>query len=106
MVQVKKQRPRGIWLDSRCWEVQVDGKPLYGLTYTEFKVLQLLLDRRGGVCTRNEIIKHAEIEVLRDYDNRAVDQHIKRLRHKMGSPRYIETVLNVGYKINRRFHAQ
>ncbi|MBI1871440.1 MAG: response regulator transcription factor [Chlamydiae bacterium] len=68
------------------------------LTPMEFKLLSLLVERRGRVQTRERLLSdvwdiHAEI------DTRTVDTHIKRLREKMGKMEHsIETVRGMGYR--------
>ncbi len=78
-------------------EVTVDGGRI-DLTFTEFKILQMLARRPGWVFSRQQIVD----SVCGD-DNtvteRAVDVHILGLRRKMGDMgKHIETVRGVGYK--------
>ncbi|MBD3235425.1 MAG: response regulator [Candidatus Eisenbacteria bacterium] len=78
-------------------EVLVDGKQLR-LTYTEFKLLQLLAGRPGLVFTRYQIVNGIRGE---DYavTDRSVDVQVVGLRKKLGDAgRYIETVRGVGYR--------
>jgi two-component system alkaline phosphatase synthesis response regulator PhoP len=68
------------------------------LTYTEFRLLQILADRPGWVFTRFQIV-----DALRGEDypvtERSVDVQIVGLRKKLGDGgRYIETVRGVGYR--------
>ncbi len=69
------------------------------LTRGELSVLLDLLDARGGVRTRAQLLR----ETLGDdgkTSERAVDTHVKRLRAKLGASAYlIETVLGVGYRL-------
>ena len=69
------------------------------LTATEFRLLKLLLERRGRVQTRSQLLTdvwgYAE-----DIDSRTVDTHIRRLRHKLGPEAgRVETVIGVGYRL-------
>ncbi|WP_422658674.1 winged helix-turn-helix domain-containing protein [Paenibacillus sp. EC2-1] len=72
------------------------------LTKTEYSLLTLLLNREGGVCTREDLMSE-----IWDTDflggSNVVDVHIKSLRKKLGdkagSPRYITTVRGVGYRL-------
>lgn len=68
------------------------------LTATEFKLLQILAERRGRVQTREQLIKDVwGYDSL--VDTRTVDTHMRRLRQKIGSAaRYLDTVRNVGYR--------
>ena len=70
------------------------------LTATEFKLLQLLAQRRGRVQTRDRLLQD-----VWGYDNpidsRTVDTHMRRLREKLGeAARYLETIRGVGYRFN------
>jgi two-component system phosphate regulon response regulator PhoB len=78
-------------------EVLVANKPV-ALTYTEFRLLQVLAQRRGRAFTRVQIVDAVMGE---DYPvtDRSVDVHIASLRKKLGSMgSYIETVRGVGYR--------
>lgn len=81
-------------------QILVDGSPVE-LTHTEFDLLVTLASRPGRVFTRLELVNRL---MGYDYDGfeRTVDAHIKNLRHKLGEdpkrPRYVETVIGVGYK--------
>ncbi len=78
-------------------EVLVDGEPV-DLTFTEFRVLQLLAGRPGWVFTRYQIVNAVRGD---DYcvTDRAVDVQIVGLRKKLGpAGKYIETVRGVGYR--------
>jgi two-component system phosphate regulon response regulator PhoB len=68
------------------------------LTYTEFRLLQLLAERPGWVFTRYQIV-----DALRGEDypvtERSVDVQIVGLRKKLGEGgKYIQTVRGVGYR--------
>jgi len=68
------------------------------LTYTEFRLLQILADRPGWVFTRFQIVDELRGE---DYPvtERSVDVQIVGLRKKLGEGGdYIETVRGVGYR--------
>lgn len=78
-------------------EVLVGGKEVE-LTYTEFGVLNFLIQRPGWVFTRNQIVDAVKGD---DYfvTDRTVDVQMVGLRRKLGSAgRYIETVRGVGYR--------
>jgi two-component system alkaline phosphatase synthesis response regulator PhoP len=79
-------------------EVRVEGQPVE-LTFTEFRLLQLLAARPGWVFTRDQIVNAVRGE---DYvvTDRAVDVQVVGLRKKLGSAgAYIETVRGVGYRL-------
>ena len=73
------------------------GKPIE-LTATEFKLLVMLLERRGRVQTRDALL--TEVWGYEgDVDTRTVDTHVRRLREKLGKAAdWIETVRGVGYR--------
>ena len=77
--------------------VTLGGAPLI-LTATEFKLLEILLRRRGRVQSRDRLLQD-----VWGYDNpidsRTVDTHMRRLREKLGdTARFLETVRGVGYR--------
>lgn len=89
---------RGVVLDEDTHMVSVDGQSI-DLTATEFKLLKLLMERKGRVQTRGTLL----INVWNydtDTETRTIDTHIRRLRDKLGEhSRMIETVRGVGYRI-------
>ncbi len=84
-------------LDHARHEVTVKKEPVE-LTATEFKLLALLMDRRGRVQGRDRLLNDVwGYESV--IDTRTVDTHVRRLREKLGSlAAYIETVRGVGYR--------
>jgi len=85
-----------IVLDTRSARVLVDGQPL-ALTSHEFKLLQLLMQRKGEVLSRTELSEHIYSEGS-DRDSNTIEVFIARLRKKLpeGS---IETVRGLGYRL-------
>ena len=76
-----------------------DGDRAVTLTLKEFQLLCLLLERRGTVFTRDQLLN-----TIWGYEfdgaSRTVDVHIRTLRQKLGnSGNCIETVRGIGYKI-------
>ncbi len=69
------------------------------LTSTEFKLLLYLVERRGRVISRDQLLQ--DVWSYHDVgDTRTVDTHITRLRGKLGAPgEQIKTVRGFGYKI-------
>lgn len=68
------------------------------LTPKEFDLLAILLENKGKVLSRAELLEKVW-EVAYIGDTRTVDIHIQRLRRKLGADKLIETVFGVGYKI-------
>jgi two-component system phosphate regulon response regulator PhoB len=78
-------------------EAAIDGDPI-DLTYTEFRILQLLARRPGWVYTRTKIVDQVQGQNVAVTD-RSVDVHIVSLRRKLNDcADYIETVRGVGYR--------
>ena len=71
------------------------------LTALEFKLLRQLVDRRGRVQSRDQLLSDVW-GYSADVTTRTVDTHIKRLREKLGSMgKYVQTIRGVGYKFTR-----
>jgi two-component system phosphate regulon response regulator PhoB len=90
-----------IQIDLSAMRVTVRGTEL-DLTPTEYRLLLTLLERRGRVQTRQQLLEsawdiHARIET------RTVDMHVQRLRAKLGfNGDLIETVRGFGYRFKAR----
>jgi two-component system phosphate regulon response regulator PhoB len=86
-----------IVIDRSAHRASVDGTELE-LTATEYKLLLTLVERRGRVQSRPQLLEsvweaHPEIQT------RTVDMHIQRLRSKLGKHGdLIETVRGFGYR--------
>ena len=85
-------------VDVKRRAVTVDGEPVI-LTYKEFELLCYLLENRGVVLSRDQILTK-----IWDYnysgETRTVDVHIRTLRQKLGAGgALIETVRGVGYRL-------
>lgn len=87
-------------IDIDSHEVYVDGE-LVNLTALEFKLLTQLVDRRGRVQSREQLL--ADVwGYSAEVTTRTVDTHIKRLREKLGTMgKYVQTIRGVGYKFSR-----
>lgn len=88
-------------LNSDKYEVTVEGK-LIDLTTTEFKILEVLTQRRGSVFSRDQLLKKKRLwgDDKLVYD-RTIDVHIKNLREKLGiAGDMIKTIRGVGYKLD------
>jgi two-component system phosphate regulon response regulator PhoB len=92
-----------IRVDRARYEVLVKGKPV-DFTATEFKLLTLLMERRGRVQSRDTLLNDVwGYESV--IDTRTVDTHIRRLREKLGkSADCIETIRGFGYRITEPTH--
>lgn len=83
-------------IDLERWTVSVEGRPV-ALTAKEFALLQMLINAKGRVLTREML--HEMVWRRDGYGSRTVDVHVGRLRRKLGpAGRYIITVRGVGYR--------
>ena len=77
--------------------VEVNGRVL-DLTPLEYRLLTVLMERRGRVQSRRQLLK-AAWETDADIETRTVDMHVARLRSKLGEAGdLIETVRGFGYR--------
>ncbi|WP_426323929.1 response regulator [Microbacterium sp. E-13] len=86
----------------------IDGDELE-LTRTEFDLLATLLESKRRVRSKADLTlvlrgdSYVTSSFVGDADKRAVEAHMTNLRRKLGesaaSPRYIETVRGVGYRL-------
>jgi len=90
----------GLRLETETQRVEMDGNDIE-LTTMEFELLKGLMQSRGRVLSRDQLI-----ERLRGFDadvyDRSVDMLVSRLREKLGDdprkPRFIRTVRLSGYQ--------
>jgi DNA-binding response OmpR family regulator len=81
-------------------EIRLHGQPV-AVTRTEFRLLCELADHPGLVLSRHQLLQRVWGHEFGD--ERVVDVHVGRLRHKIeaesGNPRYLVTVRGLGYKL-------
>lgn len=86
-------------VDKHAFEIRLAGQRL-DLTATEFKLLTLLIDRRGRTQTRESLLFDVW-GYQNAIDTRTVDTHMRRLREKLGAhAAHLETVRGEGYRFN------
>ena len=90
----------GLTINDESHEVFVNNVEI-NLTALEFKLLKHLVDRRGRVQTRDQLL-----EEVWGYSShvttRTVDTHVKRLREKLKEiGKHIQTIRGVGYRFSR-----
>jgi two-component system OmpR family response regulator len=80
-------------------QVRAGGRDVR-LTAREFQILEVLLRNAGRVVTRSMLLE-AVWDYSFDPQTNIVDQHVSRLRHKLGEQESaaIETVRGVGYRV-------
>jgi len=85
-------------IDPQKFEVYVEGKRVE-LTSTEFRILNILMERRGWVFSREQLLNHlwGKEKIVVD---RTIDVHIKHLREKLGkAAKFIKNIRGIGYKL-------
>jgi len=90
----------GVQVDFEKAEVLKNGQPV-GLAGKELHLLRYLIDHRGKVLSRNELLREVW-EYQPDVSTRTVDVHVAWLRQKLESnpqfPKHILTVRGSGYR--------
>ncbi len=103
-VRAGERRSERIQIDNFCidkgsFEILLDGEKL-DLTSTEFKLLCLLMERRGRTQSRDTLLFDVW-GYTSAIDTRTVDTHIRRVREKLGaSAARIETLRGEGYRFS------
>ena len=86
-------------IDRERYTVSIKGKPVK-LSATEFKLLLFLVERKGKVFNRQQLLDAVWSEEA-FVEPRTVDVHIRRLRAHIeedpAHPRYIKTMRGIGY---------
>ncbi|HUG09580.1 MAG TPA: response regulator [Opitutaceae bacterium] len=84
-------------IDAARHSVAVGGNAIT-LTATEFKLLEVLVKRRGRVQSRDRLL--ADVWGYENpIDTRTIDTHMRRLRERLGPAAHLlETVRGVGYR--------
>jgi len=95
-----------IVLDRRAKRVHRAGRELH-LGPTEFRMLEYLMERKGRVFTRGQLLDAVWGQDT-DIDERTVDVHVGRLRKAINDPHErdpIRTVRGAGYSFDETFKA-
>jgi phosphate regulon transcriptional regulator PhoB len=86
-------------IDRERYTVSIKGKPIK-LSATEFKLLLFLVERRGKVFNRQQLLDAVWSDEA-FVEPRTVDVHIRRLRAQIeedpAKPRHIKTMRGIGY---------
>ena len=85
-------------VDAGRREATVSGEEVQ-LAPKEFDLLWELLDHRGLVLTRDQLLERVWGYTFAG-DTRTVDVHVRQLRRKLGDASPIVTVWGVGYKVS------
>ena len=95
-----------ILLDRRAKRVRRAGRELH-LGPTEFRMLEFLMERKGRVFTRGQLLDAVWGQDT-EIDERTVDVHVGRLRKAINAPHErdpIRTVRGAGYSFDETFKA-
>ncbi|MBS7805661.1 phosphate regulon transcriptional regulator PhoB [Rhizobiales bacterium TNE-4] len=95
-----------IVLDRRAKRVHRAGREIH-LGPTEFRMLEYLMERKGRVFTRGQLLDAVWGQDT-DIDERTVDVHVGRLRKAINDPHErdpIRTVRGAGYSFDETFKA-
>jgi len=96
-IESKQLRHGALVIDAGRREVRV-GEEEIQLAPKEFDLLWELLDHRGLVLTRDQLLERVWGYTFAG-DTRTVDVHVRQLRRKLGDASPIVTVWGVGYKV-------
>jgi DNA-binding response OmpR family regulator len=97
-IESKQLRHGALVIDAGRREVKV-GEDEIQLAPKEFDLLWELLDHRGLVLTRDQLLERVWGYTFAG-DTRTVDVHVRQLRRKLGDASPIVTVWGVGYKVS------
>jgi two-component system phosphate regulon response regulator PhoB len=94
-------RGGAVTVDLNAMRVAVEGEHV-DLTPTEYRLLVTLMERRGRVQSRQQLLENAW-DIHARIETRTVDMHVQRLRTKLGvAGSMIETVRGFGYRYRAR----
>ncbi len=96
-IESKQLRHGDLLIDAGRREVRVGDEEIQ-LAPKEFDLLWELLDHRGLVLTRDQLLERVWGYTFAG-DTRTVDVHVRQLRRKLGDASPIVTVWGVGYKV-------
>jgi len=93
----------GLYLDPGARAATLDERPL-NLTPIEYEILLSLARSAGRVKTREQLLVEVADRDFESFD-RSIDVHVSSLRRRLGddpkTPRFIETVRGIGYRIRK-----
>lgn len=105
------QEHNGLWISLPMRLTEIDGREV-ALTRSEFELLVGLLASKRRVRTKADLAlllrgeSYVTSHFVSEADKRGIEVHMGNLRKKLGesatSPRWIETVRGVGYRLTAR----
>ncbi len=97
------QKPKDIKVDDDKKIITYKDQEL-NLTKAEYGILKYLIQKEGGVVSREELIYNVEA-ISEESSNKSIDVIVGRIRQKLHEtpkkPKYIHSVRGVGYKFTQ-----
>ena len=90
----------GLTLNIKTHECFLNER-LLALTPTEFSILQILLENKGGAVSSEELFHRIWKDEYYSKSSNTITVHIRHLREKMDGAPIIKTIWGVGYKIEK-----
>lgn len=95
-----------LYFDNDSGTIWIDGQERPDIKLNsnlQRKLLALLFERRGSICSRDDIATYVYGEDVEDISDEQIDRLVSRLRAKLGDdpqkPRFIKTERDMGYKL-------
>ncbi len=85
-----------VMLDRAHYQVCFPDRSI-SLTSTEYELMATMMSQPGRIFTRSQLLNAVRGVAFESYE-RAIDSHIRNLRHKLEPGEYIITVHGIGYK--------
>jgi DNA-binding winged helix-turn-helix (wHTH) protein len=100
----RKDVPAGVWLDVDAGEVYVERHRAPTLTELEYRLLEVLYERKDKLCDKYLLVERVwGEEYIDEVDDARIEKLVSRLRAKLeedpGNPRYLRTVRGRGYRL-------
>jgi DNA-binding response OmpR family regulator len=99
--------PQAVTIEDEDLRIEVGAREVYvageqvALTPKEFDLLVTLMENRGLVLTREQLLERVWGFTFLG-DSRTIDVHVRQLRRKLGDACPIQTVWGTGYKVPAR----
>lgn len=105
--QSKDPGAPGLSLDEHTRQVYVNGMLLDPqLSLSQYRLLSLLFQRAGGICTREEVVRAVWPDAVEEgVSEQAIDALVRRLRDRLGEidpdQQFIITVRGHGFRLDK-----
>ncbi len=97
----------GLKLDPHTRQVYLNGEQLDPqLSLYQYRLLELLYDRNGGICTRDDVVRSVWPDAIEEgVSEQAIDALVRRLRDRLSEleleHQYIVTVRGHGFRLEQ-----